>query len=90
MPTVKGKVKWFNDQKGYGFIQRDDGGKDVFVHHSAINASGFRTLSEGQIVQFDVIEDAKGPKAQNVTGVPQAEDAPAQPGETPAQPGETP
>ena len=61
-----GKVKWFNDQKGYGFIQRDDGGKDVFVHHSAINASGFRSLAEGQAVSFDIVEDAKGPKAQNV------------------------
>jgi CspA family cold shock protein len=61
-----GKVKWFNDQKGFGFIQRDDGGKDVFVHHSAINMNGFRTLQEGQAVQFEVIEDAKGPKAQNV------------------------
>jgi len=61
-----GKVKWFNDQKGFGFIQRDDGGKDVFVHHTAINAGGFRSLAEGQVVQFDIIEDAKGPKAQNV------------------------
>jgi CspA family cold shock protein len=64
-----GKVKWFNDQKGFGFIQRDDGGKDVFVHHSAINMNGFRTLQEGQAVQFEVIEDAKGPKAQNVQAV---------------------
>lgn len=62
-----GKVKWFNDQKGFGFIQRDDGGKDVFVHHTAINMNGFRTLQEGQVVQFEIIEDAKGPKAQNVT-----------------------
>lgn len=64
-----GKVKWFNDQKGYGFIQRDDGGKDVFVHHSAINASGFRSLAEGQAVSFDIAEDSKGPKAQNVVPV---------------------
>ena len=64
-----GKVKWFNDQKGFGFIQRDDGGKDVFVHHSAIAVSGFRTLAEGQVVQFDIVEDAKGPKAQNVQPV---------------------
>jgi CspA family cold shock protein len=61
-----GKVKWFNDQKGFGFIQRDDGGKDVFVHHTAINATGFRSLAEGQAVQFDIVEDSKGPKAQNV------------------------
>ncbi|MCY3022836.1 MAG: cold-shock protein [Planctomycetota bacterium] len=62
-----GKVKWFNDQKGFGFIQQDDGGKDVFVHYTAINASGFRTLSEGQVVEFEIVEDAKGPKAHNVT-----------------------
>jgi CspA family cold shock protein len=61
-----GKVKWFNDQKGYGFIQRDDGGKDVFVHHTSINASGFRSLAEGQPVEFEIVEDAKGPKARNV------------------------
>ena len=77
MATVKGKVKWFNDQKGFGFIQREDGGRDVFVHHTAINASGFRTLAEGQVVEFDMIEDAKGPKAQNVTVVQQAEAKPA-------------
>ena len=65
-----GKVKWFNDQKGFGFIQRDDGGKDVFVHHTAITATGFRTLAEGQPVSFDIVEDAKGPKAQNVQIVP--------------------
>ena len=64
-----GKVKWFNDQKGFGFIQRDDGGKDVFVHHTAINATGFRSLAEGQSVSFDIVEDAKGPKAQNVVPV---------------------
>ena len=74
---VTGKVKWFNDQKGFGFIQRDDGGKDVFVHHTAINASGFRTLAEGQPVEFDVIEDAKGPKAQNVVALPLPEAKPA-------------
>ncbi|HLX60184.1 MAG TPA: cold-shock protein [Planctomycetota bacterium] len=66
-----GKVKWFNDQKGFGFIQRDDGGKDVFVHHTAINMNGFRTLQEGQLVQFEIIEDAKGPKAQNVQAAAQ-------------------
>ena len=65
----KGKVKWFNDQKGYGFITPDGGGRDLFVHHTAIQAEGFRTLSEGQAVEFDVQEDAKGPRATNVRAV---------------------
>ena len=60
-----GVVKWFNDKKGYGFIQGDDG-VDVFVHFSAIQGGGFRTLREGQRVEFDVIEGDKGPKAANV------------------------
>jgi len=64
MPT--GKVKWFNDQKGFGFITPDGGGKDLFVHHTAIAAEGFRSLSEGQAVEFEVVEDVKGPKALNV------------------------
>lgn len=67
MPS--GKVKWFNDQKGYGFITPDGGGKDLFVHHSAIQADGFRSLAEGQAVEYDVQEDAKGPKALNVKPV---------------------
>ncbi len=62
---VRGTVKWFNDKKGYGFIQRD-AGPDVFVHYSAIKGEGFKTLTEGQMVEFDLIEDAKGAKAQNV------------------------
>ncbi|KUK91572.1 MAG: cold-shock DNA-binding protein family [Marinimicrobia bacterium 46_43] len=61
-----GVVKWFNGEKGYGFIQRDNGEKDVFVHFSAINAEGFRTLREGQRVEFEVAEGDKGPQAQNV------------------------
>ncbi|HZD57469.1 MAG TPA: cold shock domain-containing protein [Anaerolineales bacterium] len=61
-----GTVKWFDNQKGYGFIQRDSG-SDVFVHHSGISGSGFRSLSEGQRVEFTVIEGQKGPQAQNVT-----------------------
>ncbi len=64
MPS--GKVKWFNDQKGYGFITPDGGGKDLFVHHSAIQIEGFRTLAEGQAVEYEIQEDAKGPKALNV------------------------
>jgi len=61
-----GTVKWFNEAKGYGFITQDEGGPDVFVHFSAIQASGFRTLSEGQKVSFDVEEGPKGPQASNV------------------------
>jgi CspA family cold shock protein len=63
---AKGKVKWFNDQKGFGFITPDDGGKDLFVHHSEIKVEGFRTLKEGQPVDYDVAESPKGPKATNV------------------------
>ncbi len=64
MPT--GKVKWFNDQKGYGFITPDDGSKDLFVHHTAIIAEGFKTLAENQAVEFEVSESDKGPRATNV------------------------
>lgn len=63
-----GTVKWFNDAKGYGFIQRENG-SDVFVHHSAIRAEGFRSLSEGQRVEFEVVQGAKGPAAEAVTPV---------------------
>lgn len=62
----KGKVKWFNDQKGYGFITPDDGSKDLFVHHSSIEGEGFKTLSEGQEVEFEMTQSDKGPKAANV------------------------
>jgi CspA family cold shock protein len=61
----EGKVKWFNESKGFGFIEKSDGG-DIFVHYSAIQASGFKTLTEGQAVSFDVIQGNKGPAAGNV------------------------
>jgi len=61
----EGKVKWFNEQKGFGFIEKDEGG-DVFVHFSAIQATGFKTLYEGQRVSFDVTQGKKGPAAENV------------------------
>ncbi|MFA5141086.1 MAG: cold-shock protein [Elusimicrobiota bacterium] len=63
---MKGKVKWFNDQKGFGFITPEDGSKDLFVHHSSIQASGFKTLAENQEVEFDVQQSEKGPRAANV------------------------
>lgn len=63
---VEGTVKWFNDEKGYGFIEHA-GGKDVFVHHSAINATGRKTLHDGQKVTMEVTEGQKGPQAENVT-----------------------
>ena len=66
---MKGTVKWFNDQKGYGFIVPDGGGADVFVHHSNIKAEGFRTLKEDQKVEYDMEEGKKGPEATNVRPV---------------------
>ena len=63
---VSGTVKWFNDSKGFGFLTRDDGEKDVFVHYSAIQGDGFRSLTEGQRVEFDVVDGQKGPAAENV------------------------
>jgi CspA family cold shock protein len=63
-------VKWFSAEKGYGFITPDDGTKDVFVHHSAIQADGFRTLNEGDKVEYDVAQGQKGPQAINVRKIP--------------------
>ncbi|MDN4620962.1 cold shock domain-containing protein [Paenibacillus sp. PsM32] len=62
---MNGKVKWFNAEKGYGFIETEEGG-DVFVHFSAIQTEGFKTLEEGQSVEFDIVEGARGPQAANV------------------------
>jgi cold shock protein len=61
-----GKVKWFNDSKGFGFITPDDGGKDLFAHHSNIQMDGYKSLKENQAVQFDVVEGPKGPAASNI------------------------
>ena len=66
---ARGTVKWFNDQKGFGFISLDDGSKDVFVHHTAIQGSGFKSLSEGQAVEFEIVQGQKGPAAANVRPV---------------------
>lgn len=63
---MQGKVKWFNNQKGYGFITRDDGSGDVFVHYSAVTGNGFKSLAEGDRVEFEVVDSDKGPKAANV------------------------
>jgi len=63
---IEGTVKWFNDSKGFGFLSRE-GGQDVFVHHSDIRAEGFKTLSEGDKVTFEVVDSPKGPRAANVT-----------------------
>lgn len=63
---LKGTVKWFNESKGFGFIEQEEG-KDVFVHYSAINGTGFKTLNEGDKVQFEIVDGPKGPAAANVT-----------------------
>jgi CspA family cold shock protein len=66
---TQGTVKWFNDTKGFGFISLEDDSKDVFVHHSAIEMDGFKTLAEGQRVEFEVVEGPKGPAAEKVRAI---------------------
>jgi CspA family cold shock protein len=66
MARITGTVKWFNDAKGFGFITPEDGSKDCFVHHTAIQGDGFKSLAEGQRVEFEVVQGQKGPAAQNV------------------------
>jgi len=67
--SIKGTVKWFNNEKGFGFITREDGGKDCFVHHTAISGDGYRSLNEGDRVEFDEVQGAKGPAAANVVRI---------------------
>jgi len=68
-PMAQGTVKWFNAEKGFGFIEQDGGGADVFVHYSAITTSGYRSLDEGQRVEFDITQGPKGPQAENVSAI---------------------
>ena len=74
MDRIQGKVKWFNNRKGYGFVGRDDG-DDVFVHYSAIDGDGFKTLQEGDLIEFEVVQGQKGPQADKVTKVSDAGDS---------------
>ena len=69
MERLKGTVKWFNNAKGYGFIGRDDGGSDIFLHYSAITSEGYKSLAEGDRVEFEIVQGQKGPQAANVTKI---------------------
>lgn len=71
----QGKVRWFNNKKGYGFIQRDSDGKDIFVHYSAVTMEGYKTLKTNDTVSFDVVQGEKGPQAANVVATESAEPA---------------
>lgn len=66
---ITGKVKWFNEDKGFGFIEREDGGEDVFLHFSALSQSGFKTVREDERVEFSVSQGPKGPKAEDVVSI---------------------
>lgn len=69
MAIIKGTVKWFHEQKGYGFIAPEDGTGDIFVHYTSFPAGGFKSLDEGDVVQFEIVASSKGPKAHNVVKV---------------------
>ena len=69
MERIRGSVKWFNNAKGYGFLGRDDGGADVFVHFSALSGEGYKSLQENDRMEFEIVEGQKGPQAANVTKI---------------------
>lgn len=87
MARTNGTVKWFSQEKGYGFLQRE-GGPDVFVHYSAISGNGFKILYEGEEVEFDIVEEAKGPKAANVVRLNPPAEAPRRSGSREGQGGQ--
>jgi len=88
MPT--GTVKWFNDAKGFGFIEPEAGGEDVFAHFSAIQMDGFRTLKQGGRVRFEVVQGPKGQLAQNIAAIDAPESSATQPPSQPVEPGQMP